>query len=88
MQAAGDASRIRHIGSQQPTGEPAQDSGTVNVESGVPDHAIRGLLDKGHEIARVKGDGFGGYQAIRIDWERGTLHGATESRKDGVTLGY
>jgi len=88
VQAAGDAARIRHVGSPQPTGKPARGSGTVNVESGVPGHAIRGLLDKGHEIARVKGGGFGGYQAIRVDWERGTLHGATESRKDGVALGY
>ena len=45
-------------------------------------------LDKGHKIARVKAGGFGGYQAIRIDSQRGTLHGATESRKDGVALGY
>jgi gamma-glutamyltranspeptidase/glutathione hydrolase len=88
VQAAGDATRIRHVGSQQPTGKPAEGSGTVNVESGVPEEAIRGLLDKGHKIARVKGGGFGGYQAIRIDWQRGTLHGATESRKDGVVLGY
>ncbi len=37
VQAAGDAPRIRHIGSQQPTGKPADGSGTVNVESGVPE---------------------------------------------------
>ena len=88
VQAAGDASRIRHVGSQQPTGKPADGGGTVNVESGISEEAIRGLLDRGHKIARVKGGGFGGYQAIQIDWERGTLNGATESRKDGVALGY
>ena len=88
VQAAGDAARVRHVGSQQPTGKAADGSGTVNVESGIPEPAILGLLDKGHKIARVKGGGFGGYQAIRIDWERGTLHGATESRKDGVAIGY
>ena len=88
VQAAGDAARVRHVGSQQPTGKPSEGSGTVNVESGISETAIRGLLDRGHKIARVKGGGFGGYQAIQIDWERGTLHGATESRKDGVALGY
>ncbi len=30
----------------------------------------------------------GGYQGILIDWEKGVLHGATESRKDGAALGY
>ena len=60
----------------------------MNVESGIPEETIHGLLAKGHKIARVRGGGFGGYQAIRIDWQRGTLHGATESRKDGVALGY
>ena len=63
-------------------------SGFVNIESGVSDKAVRGLLARGHKIARVAGGGYGGYQAIRIDWENGTLHGATESRKDGVALGY
>jgi gamma-glutamyltranspeptidase/glutathione hydrolase len=88
VQAAGDAPRIRHVGSPQPTGIPADGGGTVQVESGIPDEAVRGLLDKGHAIARVKGGGFGGYQAIQIDFERGTLHGATEPRKDGVAIGY
>ncbi len=88
VQAAGDAPRIRHVGSQQPTGRPAQGSGSVNVESGIPESAIRGLLKKGHKISRVAGGGYGGYQAIRIDWQRGTLHGATEPRKDGIALGY
>lgn len=88
VQAAGDAPRIRHVGSQQPTGVPADGAGTVNIESGIPESAVRGLLKKGHKVARVAGGGYGGYQAIRIDWERGTLHGATESRKDGVAIGY
>lgn len=88
VQAAGDAARVRHVGSQQPTGVPMNGSGFVNIESGVSDKAVRGLLARGHKIARVAGGGYGGYQAIRIDWENGTLHGATESRKDGVALGY
>ncbi len=88
VQAAGDAPRVRHVGSQQPTGVPMDGAGTLNVESGVSDAVVRGLLSRGHKIARVAGGGYGGYQAIRIDWSNGTLHGATESRKDGVALGY
>lgn len=87
VQAAGDAARVRHVGSQQPTGKPSDGVGTVNVESGVGEAAVQGLLQRGHRIERVVG-GFGGYQAIRIDHETGTLHGATESRKDGVAVGY
>ena len=88
VQAAGDAPRVRHVGSQQPTGVPMDGAGVINVESGVSDAAVRGLLSRGHKIARVAGGGYGGYQAIQIDWKNGTLHGATESRKDGVALGY
>jgi hypothetical protein len=29
----------------------------------------------------------GGYQGILIDWENSILHGATESRNDGVAMG-
>ena len=87
VQAAGDAPRVRHVGSAQPTGKAADGSGTVNVESGIPELTLRALIAKGHKIGRVSG-GFGGYQGIQIDWERGTLHGATESRKDGLALGY
>lgn len=32
-------------------------------------------------------DPIGGVQAIRIDWENGTLTGASESSKDGIALG-
>lgn len=87
VQAAGDAPRVRHIGSAQPTGKPADGAGTVNVEAGVPEATIRALIKKGHKISRAS-SGFGGYQGIQIDWDRGTLHGATESRKDGIALGY
>ena len=88
VQSAGDAPRVRHVGSAQPTGKAmAAGGGTVNVESGIPEEAIRGLIRRGHKISRTLG-GFGGYQGIRIDWQRGTLHGASEPRKDGIAIGY
>ncbi len=88
VQQAGDAARVQHAGSQTPTGKPMDpDGGAVAVESGVSLETIRRLQQMGHKIVRAPGS-FGGYQAILIDWENGTLHGATEPRKDGAAVGY
>lgn len=87
VQLAGDASRIQHSGSATPTGVPADGAGIVSVESGISDEAVAALRAKGHRVIRSRG-GFGGYQGILIDHELGVLHGATESRKDGVAAGY
>lgn len=89
LQAAGDAPRIRHAGSATPTGQPmAADGGTVYVESGISDAAVRVLQARGHQVQRGSAGSYGGYQGILIDATRGTLQGATESRKDGAVLGY
>lgn len=88
VQATGDAARVRHIGSAQPTGQPAAEgSGTVYVESGISDQTVDSLQEMGHNVVRNQ-TGFGGYQGILIDWENGVLHGATEARKDGAAVGY
>ncbi|MEO1616308.1 MAG: gamma-glutamyltransferase, partial [Planctomycetota bacterium] len=88
IQAAGDAARVRHVGSPQPTGAAAAEKGgTVRYESGISAAALKVLRQKGHQLEPGK-SGMGGYQAIQIDWENGTLRGATESRKDGVAIGY
>ena len=87
IQAAGDAARVMHTGSADPTGTPADGSGTVHVEAGVSDAAVAGLKAKGHTVFRSRG-GYGGYQGILIDWENGVLQGATEPRKDGAAVGY
>jgi gamma-glutamyltranspeptidase / glutathione hydrolase len=89
VQAAGDAGRIRHDGSQTPTGQPmTPPGGTLDIESGIPDATIAELLRRGHQIDRKGGDTFGGYEGIWIDQKHGTLHGATEPRKDGTPVGY
>jgi gamma-glutamyltranspeptidase / glutathione hydrolase len=88
-QAAGDEGRVRHDGSQTPTGHPmASGGGTVDVESSIPQATIDELTRRGHNIVHGFGDGFGGYQGIRINQELGTLQGGTEPRKDGAALGY
>jgi gamma-glutamyltranspeptidase/glutathione hydrolase len=49
--------------------------------------AIEGLRTRGHDV-QLRPLPFGGGQAIRIDWERGVLIGASDHRKDGCALGY
>ena len=50
LQEAGDAPRIRHGGSSQPTGEKMTDGGIVYLESGIPYESIRELVRLGHRI--------------------------------------
>lgn len=88
VQSAGDAARVRHLGSAQPTGAPMEEGGgRVLVESGVSDQVVELLRQRGHKVTREP-TSFGGYQAIMIDPEYGTLIGGTEPRKDGAAVGY
>jgi gamma-glutamyltranspeptidase / glutathione hydrolase len=89
LQEAGDAPRIHHDGSTEPTGQynPMRDGGEVNLETGFSYDAIRALMRKGHRIVFADGS-YGGYQAILRDVETGVYYGASESRKDGQAAGY
>jgi gamma-glutamyltranspeptidase/glutathione hydrolase len=87
LQEAGDAPRVVHTGSSQPTGEQMSDGGIVQVESGFPYDSIRELLARGHNVAYALGV-YGGYQAIRYDSEHDVYLGASESRKDGNAAGF
>ncbi|MBN2184709.1 MAG: gamma-glutamyltransferase [Candidatus Krumholzibacteriota bacterium] len=87
IQEAGDAPRIRHYGSSQPTGEFMTDGGRIAVESGFEDAVIRALIEKGHSVVKDSG-GFGGYQGIWWDHENDLLIAGSESRKDGCAAGY
>jgi gamma-glutamyltranspeptidase/glutathione hydrolase len=87
LQEAGDAPRISHEGSSEPTGEKMTDGGTVSLESGFSYETIRELMGKGHKISFEKGP-YGGYQAIMFDSKNKVYYGASESRKDGQAAGY
>jgi gamma-glutamyltranspeptidase/glutathione hydrolase len=87
LQEAGDAPRILHSGSSQPTGEVMTDGGTLSLESGFDYEVVRELLGRGHRIEFARGP-YGGYQGIRYDAENDVYHGASESRKDGQAAGY
>jgi gamma-glutamyltranspeptidase/glutathione hydrolase len=75
VQQAGDAARFRHS------------AAGLALESGVAPAAVEELARRGHVIIEERGV-YGGYQAVEIDWQTGMLLGGTESRKDGLALGY
>lgn len=87
LQEAGDAPRIQHYGSSEPTGEKMTDGGYVTLESGYDYEVVRELMFKGHDMRWDVG-GYGGYQAIMYDEENQVYYGASESRKDGQAAGY
>ena len=86
-QEAGDAPRILHTGSSQPTGEKMTDGGTVSLESGFEASVLRELVKRRHQLSQNVGS-FGGYQGIRYDADNDVYLGASESRKDGHAAGY
>src|SRR5271169_6231214 len=57
------------------------------LEDGVPADIIEGLQKLGHKTTSLVGP-LGGGQAIWIDWDKGTLTGGSDPRKDGCALGY
>ncbi|WP_371184848.1 gamma-glutamyltransferase [Xanthomonas sacchari] len=89
LQEAGDAPRIQHDGSTEPTGQATamRDGGELNLETGFSYDTIRALMRKGHRVIFADGP-YGGYQAIARDPDSGVYYGASESRKDGQAAGY
>ncbi len=87
LQEAGDAARVNHTGSSQPTGKTMSDGGLVRVENGFSIEARRGLESRGHKLGACDGS-FGGYQAIMWDGNEAVYYGASEVRKDGHAAGY
>jgi len=89
VQEAGDASRWRHEGDNEPTREKMEKGGYVEVESGIPYEVVRESEKRGHDM-RFDVGGYGGYQAIKVEMHDGlrVYIGASESRKDGQAAGY
>ncbi|MDR6672476.1 gamma-glutamyltransferase [Xanthomonas sp. 1678] len=89
LQEAGDAPRIQHEGSTEPTGQATamRDGGELNLETGFSYDTVRALMRKGHRVIFADGP-YGGYQAIARDPASGVYYGASESRKDGQAAGY
>ena len=87
IQEAGDAPRIQHHGSSEPTGEEMTNGGILTLENGFSWETVRSLIQKGHVVQFDLG-GYGGYQAIQWDKENKVFLGASESRKDGQAAGF
>jgi gamma-glutamyltranspeptidase/glutathione hydrolase len=87
LQEAGDAPRIYHSGSSEPTGEQMTNGGILYLENGIRWEVIQKLLSMGHRVEWNLG-GYGGYQAIMRDDKNKVWYGASESRKDGQAAGY
>lgn len=86
LQAAGDAPRVRHLGSPDP-GDGRETPAGVFLESQIGPEVRAALVARGHRLIDTHQD-VGGYQAVMWDAERNSWWGATEMRKDGVALGY
>lgn len=78
IQDAIDLPRLIPVGGKNPR---------VEAEHTVPVEIQAELIRRGFEIVPAE-DPIGGAQVVYIDWENGTLTGASESRKDGIALGY
>jgi gamma-glutamyltranspeptidase/glutathione hydrolase len=57
------------------------------LEDGVPADVVDGLKKLGHQTTSLVAP-LGGGQGIWIDWEKDTLTGGSDPRKDGCALGY
>jgi gamma-glutamyltranspeptidase/glutathione hydrolase len=61
--------------------------GVYQLEDSVPAEIVEGLKKIGHKTTSVVAP-LGGGQGIWIDWDKGTLTGGSDPRKDGCALGY
>ena len=61
--------------------------GVLSLETTIAPAIRDDLLARGHD-ARFSEEPIGGCQAIRIDYARGVLFGASDHRKDGLALGF
>lgn len=87
LQAAGDAPRLRHLGSPDPGADGKELKPGLYLESGIGAETRSSLVAKGHAIIDSYQD-VGGYQAVMWDSANKVWWGASEMRKDGVALGW
>jgi gamma-glutamyltranspeptidase/glutathione hydrolase len=78
IQAASDLPRVF----------PIPGARAIEAETTLPPEVRAELERRGYEFVPPSYAALGGAQAIRIDWQQGCLHGASDHRKDGCALGY
>ena len=79
----------RGLSLQEAMNEPRSfaTEGVLQVEPTLPQDICDDLAARGHVIKRLTGP-MGGAQAIRIDAATGLLEGGSDSRKDGMAIGF
>ena len=60
---------------------------TVSLETAVPEAVASALQAMGH-VTSWRPDPWGGGQIVAMDHDNSALIGASDSRKDGLALGY
>jgi gamma-glutamyltranspeptidase / glutathione hydrolase len=93
-QAAGHANLLSNIFDMKMDIQAAAEAprsfafdGVLSLETTIAPAIRDDLRARGHD-ARFSEEPIGGCQAIRIDYERGVLFGASDHRKDGLALGF
>ena len=79
LQEAGDAARIRHVGSSQPTDQKMNNGGRLYLETSINETTREKLRKLGHNVA-TDINVYGGYQAIMWDKVNGVYYGASDPR--------
>ena len=62
-------------------------NGKLKVEKSFSKNCIKNLSSLGHDI-EITEEAIGGGQGIMIDRKEGVLIGGSDSRKDGLAIGY
>jgi len=62
-------------------------NGKLNIEKSFSETLVNDLSNLGH-IIQIEEDGIGGGQGVVIDRKDGLLIGGSDSRKDGLAIGY
>lgn len=93
-QAAGHAALLSALFDRDQDLQPAMDEprsfasgGLLEVEPTMPAEVLAVLAARGHRVSVLDGP-TGGSQAIRIDRRTGMLSGGSDSRKDGMAVGF
>ena len=84
-----EAPRWRHVGRLTESTIPFGEADVLLLEARFPADVIDGLRRRGHPVEVIGAwEGVGSQVAIEVDHDRGALHGASDPRRDGYTVGY
>jgi gamma-glutamyltranspeptidase len=84
-----EAPRWRHVGRLTESTIPFGEADALILEARFPADVVEGLRRRGHPVEVIGAwEGVGSLVAVEVDRERGALHGASDPRRDGYTVGF